>query len=371
MCNLRPRWSHPSCCAHAIDPLIGFPRHDGRNAAPLGERRYSSLPERQHLALPGATGDNRRRDRPAPALARARREARLRGAAHLRRRALHRRIPRSWRASTSRSSARRRTTSSPTGRAPASGRARSAPPSCPPGPHLEAKIDAFAELRIVDYGDAPVMPADPARRTPRSSARRRGASTRARSRSCSAATTRSPSPTSAPSPRGRGPVGLVHFDTHTDTGREVFGVEISHGTPMFRLVEAGQSTRSATSRSACAATGRASASSRWQAERGITSFFMHDVRELGIEEVVGRTLAIVGDGPVSFRRRRRARSGLRARNGHARARRDDERRPALGVPRGRAAGSRSSAPTWSRCSRPRSARWTSPRSSPSGSSARS
>ena len=36
-----------------------------------------------------------------------------------------------------------------------------------------------------------------------------------------------------------GPVGLIHFDTHTDTGREVFGVEISHGTPMFRLVEAG------------------------------------------------------------------------------------------------------------------------------------
>ena len=28
---------------------------------------------------------------------------------------------------------------------------------CPPGPHLEAKVDGFAELRVVDYGDAPVM----------------------------------------------------------------------------------------------------------------------------------------------------------------------------------------------------------------------
>ena len=37
----------------------------------------------------------------------------------------------------------------------------------------------------------------------------------------------------------RGPIGLIHFDTHTDTGREVFGIERSHGTPMFRLVEAG------------------------------------------------------------------------------------------------------------------------------------
>ena len=35
--------------------------------------------------------------------------------------------------------------------------------SCPPGPHLEAKVDAFAELRVVDFGDAPVVPADPAR----------------------------------------------------------------------------------------------------------------------------------------------------------------------------------------------------------------
>ena len=38
----------------------------------------------------------------------------------------------------------------------------------------------------------------------------------------------------------RGPVGLIHFDTHTDTGREVFGVEHSHGTPMFRLVDRGR-----------------------------------------------------------------------------------------------------------------------------------
>src|SRR5438094_7070646 len=31
--------------------------------------------------------------------------------------------------------------------------------SCPHGPHLEAKADAFTALRIVDFGDAPVVPA--------------------------------------------------------------------------------------------------------------------------------------------------------------------------------------------------------------------
>src|SRR6478672_9782259 len=33
--------------------------------------------------------------------------------------------------------------------------------SCPPGPHLEAGVDAFAELKVLDYGDAPVVPAQP------------------------------------------------------------------------------------------------------------------------------------------------------------------------------------------------------------------
>src|ERR1700710_2141618 len=35
--------------------------------------------------------------------------------------------------------------------------------SCPPGPHLETGVDAFAELRVVDFGDAAVLPADPVR----------------------------------------------------------------------------------------------------------------------------------------------------------------------------------------------------------------
>jgi arginase family enzyme len=35
--------------------------------------------------------------------------------------------------------------------------------SCPAGAHLETKVDAMAELRMVDYGDAPVLPADPVR----------------------------------------------------------------------------------------------------------------------------------------------------------------------------------------------------------------
>ena len=36
----------------------------------------------------------------------------------------------------------------------------------------------------------------------------------------------------------------------------------------------------------------------WQAERGITSLFMHDIRDRGIRDVVREALDVVGSGPV-------------------------------------------------------------------------
>jgi len=93
------------------------------------------------------------------------------------------------------------------------------------------------------------------------------------------------------------PLGLVHFDTHTDTGREVFGVERSHGTPMYRLVEAGLVDPQRYVQMGLRGYWPGEAEFAWQAERGITSFFMRDVRDLGIGEVAERTLGTIGDGP--------------------------------------------------------------------------
>jgi arginase family enzyme len=95
-----------------------------------------------------------------------------------------------------------------------------------------------------------------------------------------------------------GPVGVVHFDTHTDTGREVFGVEVSHGTPMFRLVEAGKLAPKRYVQIGLRGYWPGQETFKWQADNGITSFFMHDVRRDGIEAIVRRTLELVGEGPV-------------------------------------------------------------------------
>ena len=110
----------------------------------------------------------------------------------------------------------------------------------------------------------------------------------------------------------------MQLDTHTDTGAEVFGVERSHGTPMFRLVEGGHVDPRRYVQIGLRGYWPGPAEFAWQAERGITSVFAHDVRALGVDEVVRRALAVVGDrAGVRLDRRGRARPGVRARDRNA------------------------------------------------------
>ena len=170
--------------------------------------------------------------------------------------------------------------------------------SCPPGPHLEAGVDASEVLRVVDFGDAPVLPADPAG-THEAIERTVGDVLDAGAipivlggdhsiaepdiRACAAR---------------HGPVGLVHFDTHTDTGSVVFGVEVSHGTPMRRLVEGGHIDPGRYVQVGLRGYWPGEEEFSWQREQGIESIFMHDVREVGIEATVERAVSAVGAGPV-------------------------------------------------------------------------
>jgi agmatinase len=169
---------------------------------------------------------------------------------------------------------------------------------CSSGPHLEAKVDAFAELRIVDFGDAPVVPADPVK-THAAIERLVGEVVAAGAIPIILGGDHSIAEPDIRAVRAKhGPVGLIHFDTHTDTGEEVFGVEVSHGTPMYRLVRDGHVAAKRYVQIGLRGYWPGEHEFAWQAEQGITSFFMHDVRDLGIREVVRRTVEIVGAGPV-------------------------------------------------------------------------
>jgi agmatinase len=170
--------------------------------------------------------------------------------------------------------------------------------SCPPGPHLEAGVDAFAELRIVDFGDAPIVPAQPERNhaaIEHTVGQVLSAGllpviiggdhsiTEPNARACAAV---------------HGPVGLLHFDTHTDTGDVVFGARFSHGTVMRRLAEAGQIDPRRYVQIGLRGYWPGEAEFTWQAEQGIVSLFMHDVRDRGIRDVMREAIDAIGDGPV-------------------------------------------------------------------------
>jgi agmatinase len=168
----------------------------------------------------------------------------------------------------------------------------------PHGRHLEAGIDGFETLRVVDFGDAAVLPADPVRShvaieeivgqvvdagaLPVVLGGDHGI-TEPSLRACAAR---------------HGPLALVHFDAHADTGEKVFGVAVSHGTPMYRLVEAGHVDAPRYVQIGLRGYWPGEEEFAWQAERGITSLFMHDVRDRGIGAIVEEAVAIVGAGPA-------------------------------------------------------------------------
>jgi agmatinase len=170
--------------------------------------------------------------------------------------------------------------------------------SCAPGRHLEVGVDALGDLRVLDYGDAPVLPADPVRSHAAIEA------TVADVLAAGALPVVLGGDHSITEPEIRavaavhGPVGLVHFDTHTDTGRRVFGVELSHGSPMYRLVEAGHVDPRRYVQIGLRGYWPGEEEFAWQRERGIVSHFMHDVRDRGIAAVVGDAIATVGAGPA-------------------------------------------------------------------------
>jgi agmatinase len=170
--------------------------------------------------------------------------------------------------------------------------------SCPPGPHLEAGVDAFEVLRIVDFGDAAVVPAQP-QRSHEAIEETVGqvvaagllpviiggdhSITEPNARACAAR---------------HGPIGLVHFDTHTDTGEEVFGATLSHGTVMRRIVDEGVIDPRRYVQIGLRGYWPGEKEFGWQRERGITSLFMHDVRDDGIRDVIRAAISAVGAGPV-------------------------------------------------------------------------
>jgi agmatinase len=111
----------------------------------------------------------------------------------------------------------------------------------PPRPNMDLGVDPFAVLTVVDYGDAEIVPADPARS--------HAAIRKAVGEICSAGAVpivlggdhsiAHPDVGAVAAHLEPGSLGLVHFDAHADNAPSLYGVTRSHGTPMRLLVEEG------------------------------------------------------------------------------------------------------------------------------------
>ncbi|UJA21705.1 agmatinase [Thermoleophilia bacterium SCSIO 60948] len=166
------------------------------------------------------------------------------------------------------------------------------------GPRLGSSVDPFESLRLLDYGDAAVTPGDAAS----SLAAIRSIADEIVAAGAIPLMLGGDHSVTGPALRAlaerHGALGLIHFDTHTDTGEEVFGVRPSHGTVMHELVVEGTVDPRRYVQIGLRGYWPGPDEFAWQRELGITSLTMDDIEELGLGAVVGRAVEIAGTGPV-------------------------------------------------------------------------
>jgi guanidinopropionase len=100
-----------------------------------------------------------------------------------------------------------------------------------------------------------------------------------------------------------GPVGMVHFDAHTDTWDGYFGgFKYTHGTPFRRAVEEGLLDPKRTVQIGIRGALYNDAEDTWGQEQGIRVIDIDEFHAMGIEGVMQEARRVVGDGPtyVSF-----------------------------------------------------------------------
>ncbi len=93
-----------------------------------------------------------------------------------------------------------------------------------------------------------------------------------------------------------GPLGLIHFDAHCDTGPELFGHKHHHGGPFKVAVEDGALDPKRTIQIGI----RGPAEVLWDFSysSGMTVIHIEDFYAMGLDAVIARAREVVGDGPV-------------------------------------------------------------------------
>ena len=108
---------------------------------------------------------------------------------------------------------------------------------------------------------------------------------------------------SLPALRGRvgqrGPVGMVHFDAHTDLFDSYFGgYRYTHGTPFRRAIEEGLLDPKRVVQIGIRGTMYDGEDVEWGRAQGVTSIPVEEMFELGPRAVMAKAREVVGDAPT-------------------------------------------------------------------------
>ena len=95
---------------------------------------------------------------------------------------------------------------------------------------------------------------------------------------------------------GKGPVGLVHIDAHTDTWDEWMGSNLNHGAPFRRAVEDELIDPKRTIQIGIRGAQNSPEGWNYSADSGMRVIFIEEFRELGIEGALKEIENVVGTG---------------------------------------------------------------------------
>jgi guanidinopropionase len=100
-----------------------------------------------------------------------------------------------------------------------------------------------------------------------------------------------------------GPMGMVHYDAHTDTWDRYFGgCKYTHGTPFRRAIEEGVLDPKRTVQIGIRGGLYSKDDGQWGLDQGIRVIGIEEFHDLGVDAVIAESRRVVGDGPtyVSF-----------------------------------------------------------------------
>ena len=165
--------------------------------------------------------------------------------------------------------------------------------------HLGLGVQPLKTLRVFDYDDADVIPGD-IERTNEAIRRKVGEVAEAGAIPIVLGGDHSitfPSASAVADVLGHGRLGIVHFDAHADTGSDTWGVLLSHGTPMRRLIESGAVPGRAFVQVGLRGYWPTPDLFDWMREQGMRWHTIHDIQRRGFDAVLTEAIEQALDGP--------------------------------------------------------------------------